>query len=375
MSSQNPTIGDVIATLEETVPLSLQEKWDNSGLQVGDVTPLCTGVLLAVEATEATVREAKEKGLNLLITHHPILFHPLTQIGTKTYVERTIALALRLGITIYASHTASDNKLVAMNGYLAKRLGLKKCRPLVPFLDSLFKLEVMTPPESSGSLKKALFAAGAGRQGDYQECCYTSEGQGEFTPIEGANPYCGTVGESYTTVEERLSLLVRKEDLSSVLKMLYIAHPYEEPAFDVIPMKRERDDVGSGLIGELETPLTEVEFLRRIALWEGVENVAHSAFTGKSLKRIAICSGSGGSFLSDAVAKGCDVLLTGEAKYNHYLDAAGYGTEGGILLVTIGHHESETVARQIFKDIISTRFANFVAEIATNDANPVHYFR
>ena len=369
-----PTIRQVIEVLEEEVSLSYQEKWDNSGLQVGDKSLKCTGVLLAVEATETTLSEAKEKGYNLLVTHHPILFHPLSQIGTTTYVERTVALALRWGIAIYSSHTASDNKLLAMNGYLAKRLHLEGLKPLVPVLNGLYKLEVMVPTDHSNALKEALFSAGAGVQGDYKHCCYTQQGTGEFLPLEGANPFCGSVGENYTTCEDKLSLLVPKESLARVVCALRKAHPYEEPAFDIIAMQREREDVGSGLIGKLTKSLTEEEFLREIAQWDGVESIAHSALCGRTIQKVAICSGAGGSFLEQAKKAGADVLLTGEAKYNHFLDAAGY-SQGGILLVCIGHYESETVARKLFKDIISARFANFAVSITEKETNPVNYFR
>lgn len=369
-----PTIAEVLAVLEESIPLSYQEKWDNSGLQVGDISVPCTGVLLAVEATETTVAEAAEKGYNLLITHHPILFHPLSRIGTATYVERTVAMAIKCGVSIYASHTASDNKVSAMNGYLANRLSLTGCVPLVPSQGKLYKLEVMVPSESSDSLKKALFEAGAGQQGDYKDCCYTLKGKGEFLPLEGANPTCGMVGEAFTLEEDRLSLLVREECLSAVLRTLYTVHPYEEPAYDLLPLSRERSDVGSGLVGFLPRPISEEEILQEIAAWKDVACISHSALRHKPIQKVAICSGSGGSFLPDAVKAGCDLLLTGEAKYNHYLDAAGYAG-GGILLACIGHYESETVARELFKDIISAGFANFAVELATKETNPVHYFR
>lgn len=366
-----PTIREIIAAIEAECPLALQEQWDNSGLQVGDPDLACTGALLAVEATEETVREAADLGYNLLITHHPILFHPLRQISTLSYVERTVALAIRRGVAIYASHTAADNTLSAMNGTLAQRLQLQKLRPLAPARELLYSLSVMVPPESADTLKKALFAAGAGKQGNYEDCCFCSEGRGQFRAAEGAAPYIGEIGKTCYTSEMKISFRVEAEKLSTVLRALKDTHPYEEPAYDILAVANQRTDAGSGLIGELIHPCQEMELLQTIAAWPQVENVAYSHLQNRKASRIAICSGSGGSFLKEAVATGCDLLLTGEAKYNHFLDAAGYG----ILLVSIGHYESETVARDIFARYISARFPNFAVGKSHSDINPVNYLR
>lgn len=366
-------IKQVIEAIEQVAPLTLQEPWDNSGLQVGDVMQPCTGALLAVEATEATVAEAADKGYNLLITHHPILFNPLKHITPYTYVERTIALALAKGVAIYASHTASDNTLHAINGALAKRLLLKQCAPLVPQKGQLVKLEVTVPQANAEELKNALFVMGAGKQGNYAGCCFSLLGEGEFLPQPGANPTLGKIGNKCYTPEVKLSLLVNYEHLPTVLNTLKAVHPYEELAYDLIPLSNTRSDSGSGLVGMLPTGCSENELLEKLAKWPYVERIAHSNLTGKTIHKIAICSGAGGSFLPQAVKAGCQVLITGEAKYNHYLDAAGYAN-GGILLITLGHFESETIARDHFLTTISARIPNFVLEVATNDANPVHYF-
>lgn len=367
-----PTIREVTAAIEQMCPLSLQESWDNSGLQVGDPHAPCTGALLAVEATEATVQEAVSLGYNLLITHHPLLFHPLKRISTGNFVERTVAAALQNNVAIYASHTAADNNVQALNGLLANRLSLQNCHALLPAKEQLIKLEVMVPATHAEQLKEALFAAGAGRQGDYEGCCFSADGQGQFTPRQGASPFLGTVGKPCVAHEQRISSLVYKEHLSAVIKALHQAHPYEEPAYDILPLLNSRNNAGSGLVGSLPEPLSPQAFIQLISLWPHVENVAHShTHVVERITQVAICSGSGGSFLEAARRANCQVLLTGEAKYNHYLDAAGMG----ILLVTIGHFESETVARDIFAQCISAKIPNFAHKISTEDTNPVHYYQ
>lgn len=363
-----PLHRDIIASIERVAPLSLQERWDNSGWQVGDPEKECQGVLLAVETTESTVQEAIACGANLLITHHPILFHPLKRVSTHTYQERVVALAIKHDIAIYAAHTSVDNASLGINRLLADRLGLQHTRSLVPLSGQLYKLVVMLPPEALEGVERALSLSGAGRLGAYDHCSFRTSGIGCFRPLEGANPYSGIVGEIHRSDEFALQVLVPQEHLSAVLKALYEAHPYEEPAFDIIPLANKNPHVGTGIVGELIEPISEKDLLACLKDFEKVERVAYSQPLCKKIKRIALCGGSGGSFLSNAIASGADAYITGEAKYNDFLDA-----QGQILLATIGHFESESIFCSFCEENILANFANFVVRIAKSDFNPVNY--
>ena len=363
-------IKDVLSVLEEAFPPLLAETWDHSGLQVGDPNATCTGVLVAVEATESTVEECARKGYNLLVTHHPILFHPLYRITPTTYQERTIALALCKGITIYAAHTNADNAWDGLNRMLLPYFDVQKTEALEEVTERVSKLSVMVPPENADSLKNALFTAGAGRIGQYEKCAYTFVGEGQFKPLSGANPYIGKEGSISKVTEACVSVLVPNERLGIVLAALREAHPYEEPAYDVIPLKNGRSDAASGLIATLQQPITEDEALERIASIEQVKSVSHSLPLGRSVQRIAVVTGSGGSFMNKAIARGADLLLTGEARYNDFLDA-----QGRILLVTVGHWESEQPARALFHRVITQKIPNFAVETAETDINPIQYKR
>lgn len=363
-----PLHSDIVASIECIAPLSLQEKWDNSGWQVGDPSQECKGVLLAVEATEATIQEAIACGANLLITHHPILFHPLKKISTYSYQERSVALAIKNDIAIYAAHTNVDNATLGINKRLADRLNLQNTRSLVPLLGQLYKLVVMLPPEALEEVEQALVLSGAGRLGNYDHCFFRTEGVGSFRPLEGANPYSGKRGEIHRTEEVALQVLVPQPSLSNVLKALYSAHPYEEPAFDIIPLANKDPHIGTGIVGELATPITEEEIFALLRGFDKVERVAYSRPLGKPIRKVALCGGSGGSFLSNAIASGADIYITGEAKYNDFLDAQGH-----ILLATIGHFESEAIFCSLCKEHILSNFANFVVQIAKSDFNPVNY--
>ena len=195
-----PTHLDIIAALEEVCPLSLQETWDNSGWQVGNPQLECTGAMLAVEATEATVQEALENGCNLLITHHPLLFRPLQRIGSST-----VALAIKHDVAIYSAHTNADNAAKGINYYLAERLQLQQTRALVAEPCNLYKLSVMVPTASAPKVERALCAAGAGRLGCYDSCSFSVEGRGHFRPLKGANPTIGSLGELEEVIDTNFS--------------------------------------------------------------------------------------------------------------------------------------------------------------------------
>lgn len=363
-----PQHSEIVAAIETAYPLSLQENWDNSGWQLGNPNDECLGVVVAVEATEATVQETIDKGANLLITHHPLLFKPMKRIGVQTYQERVVALALRNNVAIYAAHTNADNATLGINHHLAQRLGLRDTQALAPLSKQLYKLNVMVPVEALECVEQAITEMGAGQLGNYDHCSFKVQGTGSFRPLEGASPYSGHVGAIHNTPEISLQVLVAQEFLSGVLKALRKTHPYEEPAFDIIPLANATPKVGSGIIGILPAEITEQELLNSITQWQHVNSMRHSHLLEKKVRKIAICGGSGGSFLSDAIRAKADVYITGEAKYNDFIDA-----QGNLLLVTIGHFESESIARTLFKDIISAKFATFATQEAENDINPVNY--
>ncbi len=359
---------DITSLIENNFPLSLQEKWDNSGWQVGDPNSICSGVLVAVETTIPVLKEALEKGVNLIITHHPILFHPLKRIINSNYVEECISFALKYDLNIYAAHTNLDNSSQGINHYLAQRLALQKTSPLIPIHQSLFKLNIMLPEEALPNFEKNIFSEGAGTIGEnYEQCSFHSTGIGAFRPIKNAKPTIGNIGKREYVKEVALQIIVSQKNLSKTIDLIYQNHPYEEPAFDIIPLENKISTEGTGIIGEIEAINTKT-LIEKIQKWTGVVSLSHSTPPSSLISKIAICGGSGGSFLQEAIQKGADVYITGEAKYNDFLDA-----QGKILLISIGHFESELIARTIFKDVISVNFPNFVTLESNNDINPVTY--
>lgn len=367
-------IADVIRTIEEQYPLAYQESYDNSGLQVGDAMQPLTGVMLSVETTEAVLRECYEKGCNLLISHHPILFRGLKSISTRTYQERCVAYALKHDIVIYAAHTSADNELSqGVNHYLADLIGLKEegRRPLIPQTDILYKLQVYVPRSGAGCLRGAMEHAGAGAIGAYTGCTFSTDGTGRFRPGEESNPTIGEHGQMTEVDEEMISTIVPKHLVSEVLDSVLRFHPYETPAYDLIPMELPHQTVGMGLVGELYESIEPQQLLDRLSQIPSVERIAHSAMPTHPIKRVALCGGSGGGSdsIKHAIRSGADVYITGEAKYNDYLDIREHSW-----LVTLGHFESEAHIPQMIKALLSQKYSTFAVHLSHTDTNPVHYY-
>lgn len=361
-------IKDIIQVIEDAAPLALQEKYDNSGVQVGNTSCDCTGVLLCIDITEEVIHEAIQLQCNLIVAHHPICFHPIKKLTGKSYIERCIIQACKHDIVLYAAHTNLDNASYGINHYLAEQLQLQNTQILSPIKDNLLKLVTFAPSSYAETIRQALFHAGAGNIGNYECTSYNSIGTGTFMPNSQATPFCGHVGQLHSEEETRIETILPRYKKETVIHALKATHPYEEPAFDLIPLENIHTQVGSGIVGTLPESLEKEEFLYLIKNLFQVETLQYSHTQQDKIKEVAICSGSGAFLLPEASRYGADVLITGEAKYNHFLDA-----ESNIMLVTVGHYESEICSKEIFFTLISKKYPNFAVYKSRTDINPVHY--
>ena len=349
-------------------PLPLQDDFDNAGLQIGLTEAEVAGVLLCLDVTEAVVDEAITLGCNLIVSHHPVIFKPLKRITGSNYVERSILKALANGIAIYSAHTNLDNAPGGVNFRIAEILGLQNVRILVPKDDCLLKLAVYVPLSHADAVREALFAAGCGEIGNYGSCSYNVKGVGTFKAHEGCNPFCGNVGELHHENEVRIETVMPSYIKGRAVKALLAAHPYEEPAYDIYPLKNSWDSVGAGVIGELPQECSEFDFLNSVKEKFAVGCVRHTLLSGRSVKRVALCGGAGGSFAGAAMAAGADVYITGEARYHDLFNYAGKMT-----VAVIGHYESEQYTMDIFDGIISGKFPGLKVIKTSVDTNPVRY--
>ena len=361
-----PAIREIIAAIEEFAPLALQESYDNAGLQVGDDSLTATGALLCVDVTEAVVDEAIERGVNLIIAHHPLLFRPLKRITGRTYIERVVMKALRNDIAIYAAHTNLD--AVAVNHRWAQQLQLSQVEVLQPVSDMLYKLVTYVPTDKLDEVQQALFAAGAGNIGDYDCCSYVTEGTGTFRAGASAHPYCGAIGELHHEPESRLEVILPRYRKGRVVSALLKAHPYEEPAYDLIPIDNDLATAGIGVVGNLPQPVDVMELLCQVKEHTGTGSIRHTAHTPRMVQRIALCGGAGSSLIQRAAAAGAELFITGEIGYHQF-----FGYENDLILAEIGHYESEQHTKEIFCEVITKKFPNFATYYANVETNPIKY--
>ncbi|MEJ7610806.1 MAG: Nif3-like dinuclear metal center hexameric protein [Ferruginibacter sp.] len=363
------TVKEITDFLETIAPPSLQEEYDNAGLLTGKGSMACTGALICLDVTEAIITEAIKEKCNLVIAHHPIIFKGIKKLNGKNYTERVVIAAIKNDIAIYAIHTNLDNILHGVNGKIAEKLGLINTKILQQKEGQLKKLVTFAPPSMAGKVREAVFAAGAGNIGKYSECSFSSTGISTFKPAEGANPVIGKIGVREESEELKLEFIFQSHHEQVIIEAMKDAHEYEEVAYDILPLGNFLSDTGSGLIGERETSISEEDLLGQIQKIFNIPVIRHTQFTGKPIKRIAICGGAGSFLIGAAKADKADIYITSDMKYHEFFDA-----EGEILLADIGHFESEQFTTTLLFDLLKEIFPNFALLKTGVNTNPVHYF-
>ena len=362
-------LAELTTYLESLAPLSYQEDYDNAGLIVGRTDMEVSQALISLDCTEAVVDEAVATGCQVIISHHPIVFKGLKKFNGKTYVERVVEKAIRHGIALYAIHTNLDNMHNGVNGRICEQLGLKNCHVLSPKHGILKKLVTYVPEAQAGQVRDALFKAGAGKIGNYSECSFNAPGTGSFKGEEGSDPFVGEPGKRHYEDEVRIETIYPANLESKILMALFLAHPYEEVAYDLYALTNQHQQIGAGMIGELEQPLSEYDFLRHLKDTMDVTVIRHTDLLHKPVQKVAVCGGAGGFLLKQAIAAGADVFVTADYKYHEFFDA-----DGKIVIADIGHFESEQFTQHLLYEIIQNKFANFAVRLTEINTNPIKYF-
>jgi dinuclear metal center YbgI/SA1388 family protein len=360
---------ELTSYLESIAPLAYQEDYDNSGLIVGNANQEISQALISLDCTEAIVDEAIATGCQIIISHHPIVFKGLKKFNGKTYVERVVEKAIRHNIALYAIHTNLDNVMGGVNARICKVLGLKNTRTLSAKNGLLKKLITYVPLSHAETVRNALFNAGAGNVGNYSECSFNAEGTGTFKGGKETNPYVGQPGEQHREAEIRIETIYPAHLESKILMALFLNHPYEEVAYDLYTLTNQHQQVGAGMIGELNMPVTEHDFLGHVKSRMQAAVIRHTELTGKPVKKVAVCGGSGGFLLKQAIAAGADIFVTADYKYHEFFDA-----EGKIVIADIGHFESEQFTQHLLYEIIREKFSTFAVRLTEINTNPIKYF-
>jgi dinuclear metal center YbgI/SA1388 family protein len=362
-------IKDIIRELEFLAPPSYQESYDNAGLLVGSPGTSVTGVLLSLDVTEDVVEEAIQKNCNLVVAHHPIVFKGLKKLNGKNYVERTVIKAIKNDIAIYAIHTNLDHVATGVNWEIARRLGLGNIKILAPKRQLLTKLAFFAPVENTQIVLEALFKAGAGKIGAYENCSFRTEGTGTFLPGESANPAIGESGKPEEVLEHRCEVMFPAHLTNNILAALREKHPYEEVAYYLTTLENENQEVGAGAVGELPEAMPIEEFLRLLKVSMNVSVVKYTETSNRKIKRVAVCGGAGSFLLPDAIRSKADAFVTADYKYHEFFDA-----ENKIMICDIGHYESEVFTKNLLHNYLSGKFPNFALCLSDVNTNPVRYF-
>jgi len=330
-------IQDLIGLLNGLYPPALAEDWDNVGMQVGNPQALVERVLIALDPSEQAVQKAKEIGAQALVTHHPLIFKPLKRLSPEDATGRTVWSAVNEQIAIVCAHTNLDAAPAGLNRWLAQRLGLEKSQPLLVRNGDYLKLVVFVPHDHAEVVSEALFAGGAGQVGGYDRCSFRTPGVGTFRPGAGTNPFCGTIGETELADEVRVETIVAKRQLSKCLEKVLRAHPYEEVAYDLIPLENQTPGAGLGRIGKLPNPVAAEQFAGRVKELLGCSHLRLVGDGKKDIRKVAVCGGSGASLVNIASQQGADLLVTGDVKYHE----ARMAEDLGIALIDAGHFATE----------------------------------
>jgi dinuclear metal center YbgI/SA1388 family protein len=360
---------DLTSYLDSAVPLSFQEDYDNSGLQVGSPEQEISSALISLDVTEEVLDEAIALKCDLLVSHHPLIFNGIKSLTGRSFVERVISKAVKYDIAIYSAHTNLDIFKNGVSWRMAQKIGLKGKTVLSPSPGRLLKLVTYIPETHLDTVRNALFDAGAGVIGNYDQCGFTVAGTGSFRANESAKPFIGEKGKLQSEKEIRFETILFTHIKEKVVKALLDAHPYEEVAYDLYSLENNNTEIGLGCVGNLPEPVSEDNFLRIVHSAFDARGIRYSHLTGKMVNRVALCGGSGASLINSAVSCGADAFVTADIKYHDF-----FKTEKKLLLVDAGHFETEKFSGEILKDLIIKKFPKFAVRFSETNTNPINYF-
>ncbi|MBF7097712.1 Nif3-like dinuclear metal center hexameric protein [Alkalibacter mobilis] len=349
------TCGKILEIIDESAPFDYAENWDNVGLLVGDPRKEIQRIFLTLDITDESLNEAIEKNADIIVSHHPLIFSPLKNLRWDNKKGELIKKILRNELCVIAAHTNLDVSSVGINTFLAQRLNLKNTVPLLATnFEKFFKLIVYVPKNYLEEVKAALFETGAGVQGNYENCSFQSEGIGQFRPLKDAKPHIGSRFQLEKVEETKLEILLRQSIVKQTIDRLKEVHPYEEVAYDLFEIADQKFPIGIGIIGDLNNRMEFDDLALKV---KSCFNLKHLRIAGNRdllVDKIAVCSGSGADLGVIAKKAGAQVLITGDMKYHDAQTAY----EEDIVIVDVGHFNSEVCAKQVLEEILSKGLEN-----------------
>ncbi|MEZ6143621.1 MAG: Nif3-like dinuclear metal center hexameric protein [Zavarzinella sp.] len=363
------TVGEISTWLDQFAPRELAAEWDNTGLLMGDPNDQVSSCITCLTITPEVVREALEAPVQLIVTHHPVLFRGTKNLSTNNSEGKLLWPLAKAGIAVYSPHTRFDNATGGINDWIATQLQLQNIRPLRPAKRSAgYKIVVFVPTDHLELVAKALFQAGAGVIGDYEQCSFQLSGTGTFFGTESTSPVIGTKGQLERVSETRLEVVCPKHLLDKALRAMITAHPYEEVAYDVYPLAEiSSTSVGEGRVGELPTGVLLGQFAAHVRQVLHAQLVQIVGQADRTVQKVAIACGAAGEFMRDAHRTGADLFLTGEMRFHDYLAANALG----LALVLPGHYATERPAVEMLADRLRAAFPPVTCWASMEERDPV----
>lgn len=363
----------IIQLFESFAPKHLAFEGDKIGLQIGTLNKDVKRVMVTLDVLEPVVDEAIERGVDLIIAHHPPIFSPLQQVNDRSAAGRVVMKCIAHDIAVYVAHTNLDICEGGVNDWMSERIGLNDTEILVPtYEEPVYKLAVFVPKDYAQAVSEALGKAGAGWIGDYRDCQFQTTGIGQFTPLDGTTPFIGRSGHTELVEEVRIETIVTESNKTRVLKAMLKAHPYEEVAYDVVRNEIPGKVFGLGRIGTLPEPMKLGDFAEHVKSVFGVEGVRFVGSEDTVVKKVAVVGGDGNKYVSKAHFKGADAYVTGDLYFHVAHDAMALG----LAVVDPGHHV-ESVMKQGVYEVLTQKFAEAKIDveilISTVNTNPFSF--
>lgn len=368
--SHMTTLRDVVDLLHEWYPPGTAESWDAVGLVHGDPGATVKKVMFAVDPTEEVAREAVEWGADLLVCHHPLFLKPVHGFPATTAKGRTLAALVKGGCALLTAHTNADQAVSGVSEAMATALGVQEQRPIVAApAQPLDKLVVFVPADAAAPVRAAIADAGAGAIGTYDHCTFTTEGQGRFRPLEGADPAIGTVGDIAVVDEHRIEAVLPRHRRTAVVEAMVANHPYETPAFDVVELADPGQvATGTGRIGTIEeTTLREFAQVVSEALPATEQGVRVGGDPDRVVRRVAVCGGAGDFLLDQMAGSDADVYVTSDLRHH---PAAEFLEKDGPALIDVAHWAAEStwlpMVRSRLAEALGDTVDSRVSEVRTD---------
>lgn len=347
------TIKEVVEALNAFAPPHLAESWDSIGLMVGSKKAPVQKVLCALDLNLEVIDEAINMGAQLIVTHHPLLFKPISSIDYDTPMGQMLYKLIKHDLAVFSMHTNFDVATGGINDYLAHQIGLKAIKPLqITSSYKLQKLVVYVPQSHYEAVRQAIVKCNKATIGNYIGCTFGAEGIGTFMPLEGSTPYLGKMDQLEAVKEVRLECMVEPSQVQELMDIIKRVHPYEEVAYDLYNLENIEHCEGIGRVGVCD-PIKVSDFISKLKQFFGIPYVRLVAKEDKMISKVALCSGSGGSFIGIAATQ-ADLYITGDVSFHQAQEAL----SKGLVVVDVGHYASENIAMPIIESYLTKQFKN-----------------